>query len=734
MLMKMILPMMPTTGEDEHGPVAPPHKEVAPYGSLPKEVADDVPAMLSEGEYVVPADVVRYWGVKHLEEMHSAAKYGLMAMKRDNRMHMSTDGPPEDMPTSEVAEPGTDMLCNEGGEGTAALTNILESKENDAEMEDLGMEKEDSPDDQMEDLGLEAHRLGERDMNFDGKATDKDGKHPLYMAHGGDVGSHGSDISGYMNVGNAYSFEPSPEAVAAVAANKGKSAADIASDMVDAAKEKADAAATGLAAGTSVSELSRGDFSGVAGTVARGMAAIASRGSPVGIGSMLGLGPSINSAEVGFTINGVSVPMNMGVGVQSLAASISVAALSEIATKAAQNDPTVSLNDISMINGSVVGVQRGNVAGMVTASVVGNVAPDFSVESYNAAQSLAAGTVPGTAPRDPATGIPDFGLGVGMIGVSTDPSTGSKAGYSPVTGLSHGAFGTAALGTALGAAALSKDQRDQVATMRGYGFDEEAIAAAVSQQTAQEEALSASIANAAAIADDFGATTAQKDAHDAAVSQGNAPVGSSPNSAGGYSTKGGMGFSTDHRGDVMSRDRHNNMMTDTTTTNTVSTEPTAPTDEDIYSMMMDDGTTAPGAPAGGSAPVGAVSGPHGLGPSVGLSTDTTPLGLMDEEKEDKVSQDLQDLSDENDRDRAAAEARDVADMEAETYSQTVGMDMASALGMGNDPEGQGADGAAADAAAAAASSEAAGMDGHDFARGGLMAWKIGPQKGEGRRY
>ena len=184
----------------------------------------------------------------------------------------------------------------------------------------------------------------------------------------------------------------------------------------------------------------------------------------------------------------------------------------------------------------------------------------------------------------------------------------------------------------------------------------------------------------------------------------------------------------------MSRDRHNNMMTDTTTTNTVSTEPTAPTDEDIYSMMMDDGTTAPGAPAGGSAPVGAVSGPHGLGPSVGLSTDTTPLGLMDEEKEDKVSQDLQDLSDENDRDRAAAEARDVADMEAETYSQTVGMDMASALGMGNDPEGQGADGAAADAAAAAASSEAAGMDGHDFARGGLMAWKIGPQKGEGRRY
>ena len=35
-----------------------------PAGSLPEEVADDVPAMLSEGEYVVPADVVRWHGVK----------------------------------------------------------------------------------------------------------------------------------------------------------------------------------------------------------------------------------------------------------------------------------------------------------------------------------------------------------------------------------------------------------------------------------------------------------------------------------------------------------------------------------------------------------------------------------------------------------------------------------------------------------------------------------------------
>ena len=35
-----------------------------PLGSLPEEVRDNIDANLSEGEYVVPADVVRYYGVK----------------------------------------------------------------------------------------------------------------------------------------------------------------------------------------------------------------------------------------------------------------------------------------------------------------------------------------------------------------------------------------------------------------------------------------------------------------------------------------------------------------------------------------------------------------------------------------------------------------------------------------------------------------------------------------------
>ena len=38
-----------------------------PPGSMANEVRDNIPAMLSDGEYVVPADVLRYYGVNFLK-------------------------------------------------------------------------------------------------------------------------------------------------------------------------------------------------------------------------------------------------------------------------------------------------------------------------------------------------------------------------------------------------------------------------------------------------------------------------------------------------------------------------------------------------------------------------------------------------------------------------------------------------------------------------------------------
>jgi hypothetical protein len=57
-----------------------------PPGSLAKEVRDDVPAQLSEGEYVVPADVVQYYGVKFFEDLRAEAKAGLAQMEATGRI------------------------------------------------------------------------------------------------------------------------------------------------------------------------------------------------------------------------------------------------------------------------------------------------------------------------------------------------------------------------------------------------------------------------------------------------------------------------------------------------------------------------------------------------------------------------------------------------------------------------------------------------------------------------
>ena len=68
-----------------------------PIGSTAKEVRDDIPAQLSEGEYVVPADVVRYFGVKMFEDLRSAAKQGLQDMESNGRIGGEpVDGPPSD--------------------------------------------------------------------------------------------------------------------------------------------------------------------------------------------------------------------------------------------------------------------------------------------------------------------------------------------------------------------------------------------------------------------------------------------------------------------------------------------------------------------------------------------------------------------------------------------------------------------------------------------------------------
>jgi len=84
---------------DEGGTVDPVSGNDVPPGSTQEEVRDDIPAQLSEGEFVFPADVVRYIGLGNLMRMRQEAKMGLKLMDEMGQMGNSDEASmPDDMP------------------------------------------------------------------------------------------------------------------------------------------------------------------------------------------------------------------------------------------------------------------------------------------------------------------------------------------------------------------------------------------------------------------------------------------------------------------------------------------------------------------------------------------------------------------------------------------------------------------------------------------------------------
>jgi len=84
---------------DEGGMVDKESGNEVPVGSTRKEVRDDIPAMLSEGEFVFPADVVRYIGLENLMRIRQDAKQGLKQMEAMGQMGNGDEAVlPDDMP------------------------------------------------------------------------------------------------------------------------------------------------------------------------------------------------------------------------------------------------------------------------------------------------------------------------------------------------------------------------------------------------------------------------------------------------------------------------------------------------------------------------------------------------------------------------------------------------------------------------------------------------------------
>ena len=85
--------------KDEGGTVDPVSGNDVPPGSTQEEVRDDIPAQLSEGEFVIPADVVRFIGLNNLMKMRQEAKMGLKQMEAMGQMGNSEEATmPDDLP------------------------------------------------------------------------------------------------------------------------------------------------------------------------------------------------------------------------------------------------------------------------------------------------------------------------------------------------------------------------------------------------------------------------------------------------------------------------------------------------------------------------------------------------------------------------------------------------------------------------------------------------------------
>jgi hypothetical protein len=94
-----------------------------PPGSLASEVRDDIPAQLSEGEYIVPADVLRYYGVRFFEDLRAQAKQGMMDMESDGRIGgapVDAQGVPIESQDEELTPEEEQMLMEALGGSEAA--------------------------------------------------------------------------------------------------------------------------------------------------------------------------------------------------------------------------------------------------------------------------------------------------------------------------------------------------------------------------------------------------------------------------------------------------------------------------------------------------------------------------------------------------------------------------------------------------------------------------------------
>lgn len=96
-----------------------------PLGSSAENVRDDIDAKISTDEYVLPAHVVKWHGLKHIQMMQSEAEMGLMSMEMSGLIQEVESDTQEEPDSEGVA----DAEVSDAGSGEQEKEETLETPE-----------------------------------------------------------------------------------------------------------------------------------------------------------------------------------------------------------------------------------------------------------------------------------------------------------------------------------------------------------------------------------------------------------------------------------------------------------------------------------------------------------------------------------------------------------------------------------------------------------------------------
>lgn len=450
-----------------------PENEV-PFGSLEEEVADDIPVMLSEGEYVIPADVVRYWGLKHLEEMRMMAKCGLMSMQQDGRLHMvDEEGKPveteaQSKPQIEIVEIDIQAMQDDMSEDEDEEKDDMDKQ---MEMfENVDFDGKDKEDIVHADVGGDMQRDVQDALGFGfGQATLSISPDVMTSALG-NIGAFGT---GSADIGRSFSSQQVADTVASLGPDKQK---DLAREVVDMMVDEAVATQEpmfGKVADTAI---------GVASQLA----------SPPGVPSLTS---AVTGPSVSIAVDALGNPINSNVGGSAALQAAAKAALTDLVDVGFNISKGVqSPTDLGVLGGQVVGVSVSDLAGVPTQSLTGTVPTQMSVDDFDRAVAGMLGVDVTTVGTNDVTGRPDYSVATDLIGVDTDPATGmaTTGGYTQ-TGSYQDIFGNvSAFGTVSDLDRLGTQELSQLGKQRGFtgflGLDEKSFDEAMEKAAQREQA------------------------------------------------------------------------------------------------------------------------------------------------------------------------------------------------------------------------------------------------------